>query len=186
MTGLYPSQHGVYNNVSNPTRIHNTVYPGVRMLSQGLRASGCNLAYAGKWHVSGIDAPGDRGWQDLKVTTDKDSYRSLGIELWREKTSGPDEADHRKRGEIFRPGWVTTSSAENRRLVGRILTVNTNPIIAQSAHDATTGPIPYTVSSTASNCAMARASSDDTTTSTSITGSTSTSYLISSRIPTRW
>src|SRR5579884_4217544 len=48
MTGLYPSRHGVYNNVSNPTRIHGTVYPGVRMFSEGLREAGYNLAYAGK------------------------------------------------------------------------------------------------------------------------------------------
>ena len=50
MTGLYPSRHGIYNNVSNPTAIHHELYEGVGMFSETLRSSGYNLAYAGKWH----------------------------------------------------------------------------------------------------------------------------------------
>ena len=105
MTGLYPSRHGVYNNLSNPTRIHDTVYPGVRMFSEGLRDAGYNLAYAGKWHVSDAEGPGDRGWQELLVTSNKGSYRDRDLEQWREKAAEPEDAGPRQRGEVLRPGW---------------------------------------------------------------------------------
>jgi arylsulfatase A-like enzyme len=137
MTGLYPSQHGVYNNLSNPTRIHNTIYPGVRMFSEGLRESGYNLAYAGKWHVSDVEGPGDRGWQELTVTSNKGSYRDRDVEQWREKASLQDEGGQRKRGEILRPGWG------NYQLYQELPTSDTNPygghndpVVVQSALDA--------------------------------------------------
>ena len=39
MTGVYPSRHGIYNNVSNPTAIHHELYEGVGMFSEVLRSS---------------------------------------------------------------------------------------------------------------------------------------------------
>ena len=57
MTGVYPSRHGIYNNVSNPTAIHHELYEGVGMFSEVLRSSGYNLAYAGKWHVTDAENP---------------------------------------------------------------------------------------------------------------------------------
>lgn len=104
MTGVYPSRHGIYNNVSNPTAIHHELYEGVGMFSEVLRSSGYNLAYAGKWHVTDAENPSDRGWEDLHLTAGKGSYMHRSVSQWQEGAKQP-EATERKRGQILRPGW---------------------------------------------------------------------------------
>lgn len=105
MTGLYPSRHGIYNNVSNPTAIHRSLYDGVSMFSETLRDAGYNLAYAGKWHVSDTENPSDRGFEDLLVTAGKGSYMHRSLEQWKEQAQQPPDEGPRKPGEILRPGW---------------------------------------------------------------------------------
>lgn len=102
MTGLFPSQHGVYNNVLNDQAIHPSLNPGVEMFSEKLRDEGYNLYYTGKWHVSATEGPCDRGWEELllkKNETEKgvrrNKYRELAVE----------DPASRGRGEIVRPGW---------------------------------------------------------------------------------
>ena len=51
-TGLYPSQHGVWNNVNVSNALSRGLYDGVRTFSEYLRDSGYNLYFSGKWHVS--------------------------------------------------------------------------------------------------------------------------------------
>ena len=96
MTGVYPSIHGIYNNVSNPTAIRRGLRPGVRMFSEGLREAGYRLQYAGKWHVTDEENPSDRGWEELVVTAPKGSYMHRGPERWREMAR-----ESRDRGETF-------------------------------------------------------------------------------------
>lgn len=103
MTGLYPSRHGVYNNVCNPTAIHRTVFDGVTMFSEHLRDAGYTLAYAGKWHVSNTENPAERGWQELEVRGRPGSNMHVGIGEW--KTKHFNEAAERQHGQILRPGW---------------------------------------------------------------------------------
>ena len=107
MTGLYPSRHGVYNNVSNPTAIHHALNPGIRMFSEGLRESGYHLSYSGKWHVTDEENPADRGWEELFVTAPKGSYMHTSFERWekiaQEEKAAPDRP--RGRGQVIRPGW---------------------------------------------------------------------------------
>jgi arylsulfatase A-like enzyme len=102
-TGLYPSRHGIYNNVSTPTAIHRGLYPGVRTFGEWLKESGYRLAFSGKWHVSDDENPGDRGWEELHVTASKGSYMHVAIDTWRTRGLGSDEP--RRRGQIKRPGW---------------------------------------------------------------------------------
>ncbi len=104
MTGLYPSRHGIYNNVSNPTAIHRALYEGVVTFSEVLRGSGYNLAYAGKWHVTDAENPSDRGWEDLFVTAGKGSYMHRSFKQWKRQSEQP-ESTERQRGQILRPGW---------------------------------------------------------------------------------
>lgn len=104
-TGLYPSQHGIYNNVSNPTAIHRALNPGVRLFSEGLRDAGYNLAFSGKWHVSDAENPCDRGWDELHLTSGKGSYANRTLAQWQNRTREPDEDRPRRPGEILRPGW---------------------------------------------------------------------------------
>lgn len=113
MTGVYPSLHGVYNNVSNPTAIRRGVRPGLRMFSEGLREAGYRLQYSGKWHVSDEENPSDRGWEELVVTAPKGSYMHRGPDRWRAVAQELDAAGEPRdgaRGErppglVRRPGW---------------------------------------------------------------------------------
>ena len=102
MSGLYPSRHGVFNNVSNPTAIHRTVNDDVTLFSEHLRAAGYNLAYAGKWHVSDTENPADRGWDELEVRAPAGSFMHRSIDYWR---SRPADNSPRQHGQIARPGW---------------------------------------------------------------------------------
>ena len=102
MTGLYPSRHGVYNNVCTPTAIHFGLNSGVGTFSEALREAGYRLVYVGKWHVSAEEGPADRGWEEVLVTAGKGASHHRSIGAWRDvvPSEGP-----RGRGEIVRPGW---------------------------------------------------------------------------------
>ncbi|GBG05591.1 hypothetical protein PAT3040_00075 [Paenibacillus agaridevorans] len=103
MTGLYPSQHGVFNNVSNDQAIRIQLNPGIETFSESLADSGYQMYYAGKWHVSAVETPQSRGWTELYLKEQeidngkrRRSYQEMICE------SG---TRSRKRGEILRPGW---------------------------------------------------------------------------------
>lgn len=117
MTGLYPSQHGVYNNVSNDQAIHTSLNEGVETFSEKLRDAGYRMFYSGKWHVSTTEMPGDRGWTELYMKEPKLDNGSRR-EAFRNMKPGKEPVD-RGPGEIVRPGWGTyrlygTSDAEYR------------------------------------------------------------------------
>lgn len=62
-TGLYPSEHGVWNNVDVGNALSRGPFPGTRLFSDDLKeAGGYDLCFSGKWHVSALDTPADRGW----------------------------------------------------------------------------------------------------------------------------
>jgi arylsulfatase A-like enzyme len=108
-TGLYPSEHGVFNNVDTDTAIHADPYPGLSYFSQMLRDSGYDLAYSGKWHVARDQFPEDHGWTSLNPAHAKfvpgGTRRSSAWERARQElnATGP-----RKPGEVLRPGWGST------------------------------------------------------------------------------
>lgn len=104
MTGLYPSRHGVYNNVCNRAALHTGLNPGVTTFSERLRDAGYNLALCGKWHVSVEEGPRDRGWKEREVTAVKGTLHGRSIEQWRTGPITPD-GEPRPRGCIQRPGW---------------------------------------------------------------------------------
>lgn len=61
-TGLYPSEHGVWNNVDVGNALSRGPFPGTRLFSDDLKQAGYDLYFSGKWHVSALDSPADRGW----------------------------------------------------------------------------------------------------------------------------
>src|SRR5262245_32150448 len=65
MTGLYPSRHGVWNNICNGQALSRELKPGTRCWSDELKAAGYRMAYTGKWHVSTTESPKDRGFEEL-------------------------------------------------------------------------------------------------------------------------
>ncbi|CAG7613971.1 sulfatase-like hydrolase/transferase [Paenibacillus allorhizosphaerae] len=108
MTGLYPSQHGIYNNVSNEQAICRSLKPGVETFSEKLKEAGYQLFFSGKWHVSATENPKDRGWEELHVNAGVGAYMGIHRDKWRENKAQIDEdlsAASRKKGEIVRPGW---------------------------------------------------------------------------------
>lgn len=105
MTGLYPSRHGVHNNVSNPVRLSPGLAEGVRCFSEDLRDAGYRLAYAGKWHVSDREDPGDRGWEELEFDCGKGTVHHASYEHF-DQVAQEQQADlPREPGVIWRPGW---------------------------------------------------------------------------------
>ncbi|HEY2587344.1 MAG TPA: sulfatase-like hydrolase/transferase [Tepidisphaeraceae bacterium] len=61
-TGLYPSEHGVWNNVDVGNALSRGPFQGTRLFSDDLKEAGYELYFSGKWHVSALDTPADRGW----------------------------------------------------------------------------------------------------------------------------
>jgi len=104
-SGLYPSRHGVWNNVSNGMALSRGLNPGVRLFSEDLADAGYNMNYVGKWHVSAVEAPRDRGWHELRnypQSTVKDESETW--EQLREDAQKP-EPSEREAGEIVMPGY---------------------------------------------------------------------------------
>jgi arylsulfatase A-like enzyme len=64
-TGLYPSEHGVWNNVNVGNTLSRGLYDGVGTWSQILAQNGYNLLHCGKWHVSDDKMPQDYGWTNI-------------------------------------------------------------------------------------------------------------------------
>jgi len=107
MTGHYPSQHGVWNNILTNTRLSEGLNPGVRCFSEDLVESGYDLAYTGKWHVSGVENPADRGWRELEpITARATDLHELRLQRIIEGVEGEDPDRPRQDGEILRPGWI--------------------------------------------------------------------------------
>ncbi len=105
MTGHYPTRHGVWNNISTPTRMSEGLKPDMRCFSEDLRESGYDMAYAGKWHVSGVEDPVDRGWDELMVTAPKTAVMQTRLEGMIDNVGQECLDDAREPGMIWRPGW---------------------------------------------------------------------------------
>lgn len=105
-TGLYPSQHGVWNNVLNEMAINRGLRNGVRCWSEELAAAGYELFFSGKWHVSALETPRDREWRELHVTATGAQRHGPTWSAYRAHASDLNRATRlRSEGEILRPGY---------------------------------------------------------------------------------
>lgn len=104
MTGLYPSRHGIFNNVLTATAINRGLAEGVRCFSEDLAAAGYRMPFSGKWHVSAEENPAERGWDERVVRGGKKDSHHQSLDHWR-KFKKQDENRERPRGHILRPGW---------------------------------------------------------------------------------
>ena len=129
-TGLYPSRHGVWNNICNAQALSAGPREGVRLFSQELRAAGYRLAYDGKWHVSIEQRPADYGWEELIVTSAKGDHHGVDWEQWR-RFREPKETGERAPGQVRRPGW------------GDYRLYRTLPDDAPAGHDDASSPVPW-------------------------------------------
>lgn len=101
-SGLYPSRHGVWNNVANEQAISRGLNDDVRLFSEDLAEAGYDLFYTGKWHVSHLERPADRGWQELFVSSTPDAYHGRSWETYR---NGVTSSEARQPGTLKRPGY---------------------------------------------------------------------------------
>jgi arylsulfatase A-like enzyme len=103
-TGLYPSGHGVWNNICNDQALSRGLKPGVRLWSEDLAQRGYSLHFSGKWHVSIEESPAQRGWTEHFVSSAKGDHHGRHWDQYRDILS---KEDPRQRGEaeILRPGY---------------------------------------------------------------------------------
>jgi arylsulfatase A-like enzyme len=107
-SGLYPSRHGVWNNVCNDQALSRGVNDGVRLWSEDLADAGYRMAFSGKWHVSVEETPADRGWRELSVTGKARAEHGTPWNKYRRLAEMPD-ATVRGEGQILRPGYGTAT-----------------------------------------------------------------------------
>ncbi len=103
-TGLYPSRHGVWNNVCNDQALSRGLKQGVRLWSEDLAEAGYALHFSGKWHVSVEESPADRGWTEHFVSSGRGTVHGWHWDRYRELAAVPDKTE-RGAGEILRPGY---------------------------------------------------------------------------------
>ena len=109
-SGLYPSQHGVWNNVDEPGTLSSGLYNGVELFSEYMAKDGYAMDYSGKWHVSAEEGPQNRGFRIYSTNKNREYVKTDRAE--KPRTSGWDVykssiqiESGRKDGEIVRPGY---------------------------------------------------------------------------------
>ena len=105
MSGLYPSEHGVYNNVSTDTAIQLNPYPETPFWGQWLRAAGYGMGYAGKLHVGRDITPESCGFDNLSALEQDRGLVGRSLQQWANTRDENTDAATRKPGEMLRPDW---------------------------------------------------------------------------------
>lgn len=118
-TGLYPSGHGVWNNVCNDMALSRGLKAGVRTWSEDLSEAGYRLAFSGKWHVSVEEGPSARGFREYFVSGGKGDLHGVDWKHYLRQAQDP-EPIRRAEGQILRPGYGAytlygTSDASSHR-----------------------------------------------------------------------
>ena len=104
MTGLFPSRHGIHNNVNTQTAINFGLNKGVETFSEHLRRIGYRMPFTGKWHVSAQESATDRGWEELDPSPNPYTGFSKDLDRW-SQIPFEEELPPRQSGHIQRPGW---------------------------------------------------------------------------------
>ena len=105
-TGLYPSHHGIYNNINTHTAIAGHINEGCKMFSENMSEAGWNMGHTGKWHCSNTENPADRGWEEVHSTAKANKLQPA--DFWKKALDAaqPDDVDTpRRRGEVIMPGY---------------------------------------------------------------------------------
>lgn len=105
-SGLWPSEHGVWNNVCVQNALSRGPRAGVRLWSEELAAAGWRLRFDGKWHVSYETGPREHGWEEGAVTAPpgRDRAYVMGRD-WDGYARLPAPPAVRGPGAIVRPGY---------------------------------------------------------------------------------
>jgi len=113
-TGLYPSRHGIWNNVNIEQALSTSLASNVRLWSEDLKEAGYELFYTGKWHVTKMETPADRGWTELPGINALPSNNNRTEWSSYEPLSKEQPGAGRERGQILRPGWPSIQTYGTR------------------------------------------------------------------------
>ncbi len=114
-SGVYPSEHGVWNNVNVTNSLSRGPRPGTPFWSEEFLSAGYELAISGKWHISDSMPPSQLGWKELfperfvrgtsgSAEEATAAARARELAVLREAPPSP-ESGARRPGEILRPGY---------------------------------------------------------------------------------
>ncbi|PSW17989.1 DUF4976 domain-containing protein [Photobacterium sanctipauli] len=107
-TGLYPTEHGVWNNVEVASALSRGFYEGVRTWTEDLNEAGYRMLYSGKWHVSNIENPSDRGFHEEflfgETLNGRDCHYRPEAEMW-EKYKDLELDKEREHSYLLRNGY---------------------------------------------------------------------------------
>jgi len=108
-SGLYPSQHGVWNNVNVGNTLSRGLYEGVRLWSEDFRDAGYDMYYSGKWHVSDTESPKERGFDKYnnpwtEVTSKEYKHEKPSPYEWARYNDLQPEKE-RQEAEIYKRGY---------------------------------------------------------------------------------
>ncbi|MEG1687549.1 MAG: sulfatase-like hydrolase/transferase, partial [Angelakisella sp.] len=93
------------------------LYEDVQTFGEGLKDAGYQLYFSGKWHVSNVESPTDRGWNVIWGTEKyAPAYNRAEYSEWQMYNNRPiDQEDTvRNEGEIIRPGYTHYCQYGNR------------------------------------------------------------------------
>lgn len=107
-TGLYPAEHGVWNNVDVDNALSRGLYDNVRCFSEDFQDNGYRLYFSGKWHLSHYESPEARGFELLhhpkQYATPANRPTTTGWSRYGQANT--DDADAvRCNAQIIRPGY---------------------------------------------------------------------------------
>ncbi len=109
-SGLYPTQHGVWNNVNVGNTLSKGLYQGVRLFSEDLKEAGYDMYFSGKWHVSSVESPLDRGFDVMNIPQPDDKidliHERPNEAEWEQYTNYQQQTQ-RYEGQILREGYKT-------------------------------------------------------------------------------
>ena len=116
-TGLYPSEHNIWNNVEVDNALSRTFYGGVVTFPEELKQAGYQTIFSGKWHVSGYEGPADRGFDEVLYEYISNYGRMKPNNLppvnhdWKKAYADYTDLDHadseKHFGQIIREGYPT-------------------------------------------------------------------------------
>lgn len=110
-SGLYPSEHGIWNNIDLADAFSHGLNEGIRLFSEDLKEAGYQMYFSGKWHVSAEEGPGDRGFGPWIYPPQEGRYKQwkktpfMGDWDWLLEDDYITEVRGRGDGEISRVGF---------------------------------------------------------------------------------
>jgi len=128
LTGLYPHNHGILNNVHEPDAVRTDLAETTPTFGTALREAGYRNAYVGKWHVGRHETPEDFGFDYAGGSDDHhDAHLTSGLDDY-QRDHGVDPEEIEPRDPVY------ADFADSRDLLGGTLPIP--PEATRSAFNA--------------------------------------------------